>query len=187
MNRMPNKIRPALRTAPYCFITQQLAKTQDKDLMAQTKHDQEFMTKNLKMILEMYWDHDLSPKNITMTAKTAFVIMQEFKLLQKPVQYARCSPTAKFHQVSWLTRNLSTLTSVTCLGRFLEASGLTMVPWSAMRYAKCLRRCVSTITSVKDPATCVDTWNICSQDGKVPHGKIHDKPKQKDLRPWHYV
>ncbi len=43
--------------------------------------------------------------------------------------------------------------ALTCLGRFLADSGFTSAPWSAIRYARCLRRCVSTSTSVRDAAT----------------------------------
>ena len=83
---------------------------------------------------------------------------------------------------------------LTCLGRFLEDSGLTRAPWSAIRYARCLRLWVSTWTSDKEPetlnATCKEKcaiwnfhsahissyalWTASMSNTSMPHNKEKD-------------
>ena len=49
--------------------------------------------------------------------------------------------------------------TLTCFGRLRADSGLTSAPWSAIKYARCLRLCVSTTTSDSDPDVLKEIWN----------------------------
>lgn len=66
--------------------------------------------------------------------------------------------TQIFHSPNENTLEMKTHLLRCCFGKLVELSGLISAPWSAMREARCLRRCVSIMTSVKPPQTFSMTW-----------------------------